>query len=87
MKNVWPLLLVVVAVFVLNKSCSRLTQYAHSLSGTRVAESLPSNPVRQMQREPSDMMERERALPQPGGLSANAMLGGVRQGLQPKDER
>ena len=87
MKNLWLLFLLVVAVVGLSKSCNQLTRYAHTLSGTRVTESMPSNPVRQLEREPSDMMARERALPPPGGLSSRAMLDGVRQGLQPRDER
>ena len=86
MKNLWPLVLIVIAVFAWNKSCRQSVQEAWlQHTGTRTAESLPGGPVRQLAHEPADMMERERALPQPGGLSAGAMVDSVRQGLQRQD--
>ena len=83
MRNFWPLLLVVAALFVWNRSCNQPTELARS--GAPVAGSVPGGPVRQLEHEPSDMMERERALPQAGGLSARTMLDSVQQGLQHGD--
>lgn len=82
MKHLWPLLLLGAAFFVWNnKSCTLPSQLAY-LSQTQAPrpDSL-AGPVRQWEHEVTDMPARERALPQPGGLDAHAVLDSARQGL------
>jgi hypothetical protein len=89
MKNLGLLLIVIVGLFVWNKSCRQPIQEVSSgRSRAGIAESVPGGPVRQLQREPSSMMEREGALPQPGsGVAPKAMLDTVTRGLQNPGER
>ena len=76
MKNLWPLLLLVVAVVVWNRSCGGLPQQARpGGAGARVAESHAGGPVRQLEHAPSDIMDMQNAMPSAGGGgSTKAML-------------
>ncbi|MBI1815360.1 MAG: hypothetical protein HYR72_10310 [Deltaproteobacteria bacterium] len=73
MRNLVLLLLVVIALIAWTRWRHSPIQETHSPSG---------GPVRQVEREPSDMMARENALPPPGGIGPKAMFDSVGQGLQ-----
>ena len=80
MRNLWPLLLLVIAFVAWNRSCSPLQQARSGSSGARVAaDARPGGPVRDLQRQPSDIMDMQGAMPQPqGGSSSKAMLDAAR---------
>ena len=83
MKNLFIVLLIVIALFLWNRSRQSAPQPANGPTAQAQSDSAPGGPVRQWQREPSEMMAREAALPQPGsGMAPKAVLDGVRQGLQ-----
>ncbi|MFI5365151.1 MAG: hypothetical protein ACHQ4J_05965 [Candidatus Binatia bacterium] len=86
MKNLWPLVFIAAALFAWNKFQHQPVQDA-SRTDTHAAASWSGGAVRDLENEPTHMMEREAALPSSGGLSSQAMLDGVRHGLQGSNQK
>ncbi len=80
MRNLWPLLLLVAAFMIWNRSCSlpQLAQFRGS--GAHVAtDTRPGGPVRNIEHAPNDVMDMQGAMPQAqGGASSKTMLDAAR---------
>ena len=82
MKNLWPLVFIAAAFLAWSKFYHRPPQPA-----SPAGASWSGGVARDLENEPTHMMEREAALPNSGGLSPQAMLNGVQRGLQGADQR
>ncbi|HUI28152.1 MAG TPA: hypothetical protein VL403_18880 [Candidatus Kryptonia bacterium] len=89
MRNVLLLLLIVIALVLWNRSRQAPSPEVAPLAATgRAGDALPGGPVRQWQREPSEMAAREGTLLQPGsGVAPKAVVDSVNQGLRNSGER
>jgi len=89
MRNLLLLLLIIVALVLWNRSRQAPSpEAAQQATSSRGGDTLPGGPVRQWQREPSEMVAREGALPQPGsGVAPKAVIDSVNQGLRNSGER
>jgi len=74
MKLMWLLLVDVVGFVMWNRSCNPTTQIRSSSTASRVADSRPGGPVRQIEQQPRDLIDMNNAMPSSGGGSTKAML-------------
>lgn len=89
MRSLLILALIAIALFMWSRSRQSSTLPAHGpASQAHMSDSVQGGPVRQWEHEPSDMMAREGALPQPAsGAASKGVLDSVRQGLQNSGNR
>ena len=73
MRRLWPLIFIAVAVFAYNKWIGDAAHGGPLRSAKPAVASQPGGPVRDLQRQPGDVMDMQGAM-QSGGVSSKAMI-------------
>jgi hypothetical protein len=74
MRRLWPLILIAVAFFAYNHWIREPSQGGQTARSTqRASASQPGGPVRDLQRQPAEVMDMQGAM-QSGGVSSKALI-------------